>query len=162
MDNIVTELLDLPNINVTEYKIINDTVYIYIESTETKVPCRECGKETTPNGFAREIKLRHLPMMGKPCYLIIKPKRGTCSFCNGSPTTNQRLDWYEYKSRYTKAYENYILLSLVNSTVSDVAIKDDIGADAVDGILKRRIASKLNWNDYSKIGLLGKIGRAHV
>jgi transposase len=94
-------------------------------------------------------------ILGYECYLIIKPKRGICDNCDDHPTTNQRLTWYKYKSRYTNAYENHILLSLVNSTVADVAIKETIGYDAVDGILSRRINHTIDWSQIDIIDLLG-------
>ena len=155
MTDFVTELLNIPDTNVLSCKITDEAVYIYIESTETKIPCRNCGKETKAKGSGQEVKLRHLPILGKPCYLIIKPKRGICGHCDDAPTTNQRLEWYKYKSRSTNAYEEYVLLSLVNSTVTDVAIKENIGPDAVDGILKRRINGEVNWKHFHKLGLLG-------
>ena len=113
MNDFMTELLNLPKTKVLNYKITNETIYIYIESTEQKVMCRKCGRETKSKGLGQEIKLRHLPILGKSCYLIIKPKRGICEYCDDAPTTNQQLDWYDYKSRYTKDYENHILFSLV-------------------------------------------------
>ena len=111
MDDFVTELLNIPDTNVLSYKITEENVYIYIESAEAKIPCRQCGRETKSKGLGQEVKLRHLSILGRPCYLIIKPKRGICEYCDDKPTTNQRLDWYEYKSRYTKAYETNVLLS---------------------------------------------------
>ena len=59
------------------------------------------------------------------------------------------------ESRYTNAYEEHTLFVLVNSTVTDVSIKENLGADAIYGILKRRIASKVDWKQFKKIGLLG-------
>jgi len=155
MDDFVKELLNLEGTNILSYKITNDAAYIYIESTDSKVPCRKCGRETKSKGLGQEVKLRHLPILGKACYLMIKPKRGICEYCDDAPTTNQRLDWYKYKSRYTKAYEDHILFSLVNSTVVDVSIKEDLGPDAVDGILKRGVDSKVDWKCLKKIGLIG-------
>lgn len=155
MNGFMAELLNLPKTKVLNYKITNEAIYVYIESTEKEIHCRKCGKKTKSKGLGQEIKLRHLPISGKPCYLIIKPKRGICEYCDDALTTNQQLEWYEYKSRYTKDYENHILLSLVNSTVVDVAIKEGIGPDAVDGILKRRVESKANWRNFKKLGLLG-------
>ena len=155
MDDFVTKLLNLPGTAVLQYKIADDAVHIHVESTDSAVRCSQCGKKTKPNGLGREIKLRHLPILGKPCYIFIKPKRGVCETCDDTPTTNQRLDWYEYKSRYTKAYESHVLFSMVNSTVTDVSIKEDLGADAIDGILKRRVEDKANWKRIKTIGLLG-------
>ncbi len=112
------------------------------QRNKTKRP-RARSKITAPTNFWR------------PCYLIIKPKRGICEHCDDAPTTNQRVDWYKYKSRYTNAYEEHALFVLVNSTVTDVSIKENLGTDAIHGILKRRIASKVDWKQFKKIGLLG-------
>lgn len=155
MEDFVTNLLDLPGTKVLKYRITDKAVYIYIENIDDKILCSKCGKETRSKGLGQEVKLRHLPILGKPCYLMIKPKRGVCDSCDDGPTTNQRLDWYEYKSRYTKAYEAHILLSLVNSTIVDVSIKENVGTDAIDGILNRRVDDKVDWKTIKAIGLLG-------
>ena len=46
------------------------------------------------------------------------PKRCQCRDCDGS-TTTQVLDWYNGKSQQSKAYDEHILLCLVNSLVSN-------------------------------------------
>ncbi len=155
MDDFVTKALNLPDTKVLDYKIKDDVVYIYIESTKTTIPCCQCGRETKPKGVGQEVKLRHLPILGKPCYLLIKPKRGLCRSCDDEPTTNQRVDWYEYKSRYTKAYEDHVLLSLVNSTVADVSIKEGLGVSPIVRILNRRVSGNIHWKPIKEIGLLG-------
>ena len=73
------------------------------------------------------VPIRHLPTWGKPCYLIIRPKKGVCKGCDKHPTTWQKLDWCDPKSRHTKAYEQHLVLALVNSTVADVSIKEAVG-----------------------------------
>ncbi len=135
MHDFLENLLALPSTKVIDYRITDDAVYIRVESTHAQIACRKCGRDTKPKGLGTEVKLRHLPILGKSCYLLIQPKRGICEFCEDNPTTNQRLEWYDYKSRYTKAYENHILFALVNSTISDVSIKENLGYDAIDGIL---------------------------
>jgi len=99
--------------------------------------------------------LRHLTVFGYATYIKIKPKRGKCSNCDGNPTTNQRLNWYEHKSRQTKAYENSLLLSLINSTISDVSLKEDIGYKSIEGIVERRLLCTVNYSSISSLGLIG-------
>ncbi len=155
MHDFLDELLNLQDVKVNDYKIKNNQIYIYLESTKNKVSCRKCGRTTKSKGYGEEIQLRHLPILGKDCYLVLRPRRGICDYCDDHPTTNQRLEWYEYKSRYTKAYEQHVLFALVNSTIADVSIKENLGYEAIQGILDRRISDKVNWKRIKEIGLLG-------
>ena len=93
--------------------------------------------------------------LGKASYITIKPKRGICENCDDHPTTTQTLNWYEPNSRQTIYFEDHLLFSLINSTVSDVSLKEDVGYDSVDGIVSRRVSSKIHWKTIKCIGLLG-------
>jgi transposase len=94
-------------------------------------------------------------MNGKDCYLVIKAKRGICEKCDDHPTTNQRLDWYDYKSRHTKAYLQHLLLSLVNSTLEDVATKEKVSADTLERALQQSVSEKVDWARFKTLDLIG-------
>lgn len=150
------ELLGLSDIEVTKTEIKDNELYIYVKSTKKSNLCRICKEETTiSHGYSRELELRHLPVFNYPTYIVIKPVRGKCSKCDNTPTTNQRLDWYEYKSRQTKAYEQYLLLSLINSTISDVSIKEDVSYSSVEGVVDRRLDDSVDYSEFSNLGLVG-------
>jgi hypothetical protein len=55
----------------------------------------------------------------------------------------------------TQAYEKQILLSLVNSTVQDTSIKEDIGYEAIMGIIDRYIERDINWEDVTRLDVIG-------
>ncbi|MCA1806948.1 MAG: ISL3 family transposase, partial [Actinobacteria bacterium] len=78
-----------------------------------------------------------------------------CDDCDGQPTSSQRLDWHEPNSPNSFAYEQHILLQLVNTTVEDVAVKEKLNYDRVLGILERQISDKVDWSGYTEIGVLG-------
>ena len=59
------------------------------------------------------------------------------------------------KSPYTKVYEAHILLKLVNSTVQDVCMKEDMGYEAVMGVLDRHIQGEVDWKQFSRLDILG-------
>src|SRR5215208_7241654 len=84
--------------------------------------------------------LRHLPILGHPVYLRIRPKRFRCPFCDDHPTTTQTLDWYDPKALHTKAYERHLIVLLINSTLSDVSEKEDVSYAALLGVLDHWIA----------------------
>ena len=96
-----------------------------------------------------------MPILGHKTYIVIKPKRYRCDKCEDQPATTQKLDWYTQKSSFTNAYEEYLMLSLINSTIQDVGIKNDVGPDAIAGILDRHVQAQVNWTKIRSLGVIG-------
>jgi transposase len=106
-------------------------------------------------GQIEHPRLRHLPVCGYPTYILITPLRYQCEHCAGNPTTTQKLDCYELRHSGTNAYEDHILLSLINSTIRDVSIREGIGYDVIEGILDRNIRTAADWEKIEKIDIIG-------
>jgi transposase len=87
-------------------------------------------------------------------YLRIRPKQYVCPHCGDSITT-QALTWYESKSPHTKAYDDYLMQGLINSTVEDVRRKERVGYDAVEGALDRCVGTEVNWAVFDELSILG-------
>lgn len=153
---LLSPFLDIPKIKITEIKKNNNDIFIYVSSIEEDTVCHKCGKSTKDfHGYAPEIKLRHLPIFNLKTYIFIKPKRYLCRNHSTRTTTTQKLPWYREKSKTTKSYEDYILLSLINSTVKDVSHKEEIGYAVVENIIDKNISSEMNWDG---VKFLNKIG----
>ena len=149
--------LEIQNIKIetVERNKVGDFVITVISTVEGTI-CHRCGREITKfYGYGRETELRHLPILGHKTYIRIRPKRYECPYCDDKPTTIQKMTWYDRKSPHTRAYEEHILLELVNSTVSDVHMKEDVGYEAVMGIIGRRIESGVNWEDINRLDIIG-------
>jgi len=149
--------LGLENIEVKEINIDKKGHYhIDIYSTSKKGICRECGNEINKfHEHDREIVIRHLPILGKECYLHIRLPRFQCIDCHKNPTTTQQLSWRNYNSSETKEYENHILKMLINNTVSDVSRKENISEGKISRTLKSYYSDNINWDE---IEILGQIG----
>lgn len=149
--------LDIPDVTIESVGTNGaGHLEILVKSTVEGTPCHRCGQQTTQfYGEDREITLRHLSILGRQTYIRLRPRRYQCLTCEGRPTTTQRLAWYTQRSASTRAYEEQVLLSLVNSTVQDVAIKEELGYEAVMGILDRHIAHAIDWETVSRIEVLG-------
>ena len=149
--------LDIPDVtieNVTTNPLGH--IEITIKSTVEGVPCHQCGKMTTKfYGEDREITLRHLPILGRRTYIRLRPKRYECSYCPGNPTTTQKLSWYTPRRSFTRAYEEQLLLILVNSTIQDVCLKEEVGYEAIMGIIDRYIERDIHWEDVTCLDVLG-------
>ena len=159
MQNMISIPLDLPNTVVKSTEVCSDgTILIRVENTEEGVVCPKCGKHITKlYGHAPERKVRHISALGAEVYISFAPLRFQCDAlnCESKPTTSQRFSWIDPGSSYSVPFEKNILLQLVNSTIKDVCIKENIGYDAVEGILDRHIDTKVNWDNINSLPILG-------
>jgi transposase len=149
--------LDIPNVRVLKTEMNKRGDYIItVESTKYDANCHKCGREIThSHGHGRWITLRHLSILGRVVWIKIRPKRFECPYCDNHPTTTQDLDWYDTKSPHRRAYDDYLLKCLINSTVEDVSHKEDVGYDAVEGVIARRVNDRVNWSDFTELGIIG-------
>ena len=154
--NTLTFPLDLPEVKITEVKKNEHGDYsIIVESTKGYAICQHCGRKTTKlYDHGDEIELRHLPILGHRVYLRLRPKRYECPYCNGK-TTTQKLAWYAPRSPHTKAYDEYLMLFLINSTIRDVSRKENVGYGAVEGTIDRTICSQVHWKEHQELGVIG-------
>jgi len=149
--------LDIPDVEIIEVKQDKQGSYlITVESTLDYAYCHVCGREITRyKGHDRPITLRHLPILGHAVYVQLRPKRFECPYCAHKPSSTQQLSWYKPKSPHTIAYEEHILLQLVNSTIQDVALKTGLGYEAVAGIVDRYLARQVDWTTLDRLEVLG-------
>jgi len=155
--NITAELLGLSDVKVIDVNtnVSRNEITIKVRSTRKELPCRKCGEPTKKHGTGRLLKLRHLSIFGLDTVIEIAPRRGICKTCDQSPTTTERLDWYEVNAKLTKPLEQFLLFELVNSTVSDVSRKCNVDYRTVDELIDRYIEKKIDFTKISKLGVLG-------
>jgi transposase len=149
--------LDIPDVKLEKVDASTKKGFVITVISELKgTICKCCGKPIDKfYGYSKEITLRHLPILEKPVWLKIKPKRYQCPYCDNGPTTTQVCSWYDSKSPHTKAYEQSLLRDLINSTITDVSMKRGIGEAAVEGIINRHIHQQVDWQKIKAIPLLG-------
>lgn len=157
MGNFIRVPLNLPETRVLEVGQTEQGGWlIRVESTRRGTKCRHCDAEITDfHGYDEPIRLRHLPLFEVPVYVEIRPRRYRCRMCAGGPTTTQRCGWYEPKSPNTRAYEEWLLRLLINSTVADTACKLAVTDEVVEGVLDRWIARQVEWQEYREVPTLG-------
>lgn len=149
--------LDIPDVKVLRTRINRaEDIVITVESTLKGTKCRQCGRKIDKShGHDDWIELQHLPILGRRSYIRLRPKRYRCLYCDNKPTTTQQLEWYQPRCSTTKAYEEHILLQLINSTIEDVSRKEAVGYDTVVGVIERCIKKTVNWDEFKKLDVLG-------
>jgi len=153
----VTVPLGIADVRVlsTEINKVGEMI-ITIESTKEGINCRRCGREIHKrHGYEEWTIIGHLPVFGRPSYLRNRPRRYQCMECDDHPTTTEPLDWRESKSPHSMAYDDHLLLQLVNSTVEDVGLKECVRYNSVLGVLERRISASVDWGQYTALGVIG-------
>jgi len=148
--------LDLPEIRILNTELSGREIVITVESTREWAICPKCGAEIREfHSYGRSLRLRHLPILGRPVIIEIRPRRFRCPTCDGNPTTTQKLDWYDERSLHTKAYDQWLMTQLIGSTISDVSRKEQTTYDAVLGALYRQIAVEVWWDQIEELETLG-------
>ena len=149
--------LDIPEVEIIETEITKENqLIIQIESTRETTKCGICGQEIECRyGHGEERTLRHLPVLGMETYIKFRPRRGQCQSCEHEPTTTQVVEWYPERSPHTTAYDKWLMKQLINTTIEDVSMRENIGYDAVIGALDRQIETKVNWSEIDDLGTVG-------
>lgn len=150
------ELLGLEDIEVVESSLTRDNeIIIRARSTKKEILCHRCGEPCESHGKGTKIKLRHLPILGRKTYIELTPPRGICKKCDNRTTTTQTLSWHKRNGRVTLPYEEHILLSVINSTLVDVSIREGISNTAIQAIIDRHIDDKIEWKAIKELGIIG-------
>ena len=91
-------------------------IIIWLEANEytQKCPCCSLGR-ISRNGKGGFRIVRHLPMTGKDCLLIVPQIRMLCKDCNA--TYVWTYEFIEGKQRYTKGFKSYVFKSGIGATV---------------------------------------------
>ena len=157
MNSNISIELELSEIEIKEVRRDKKGRYhIDICSLQEKGECHKCGREIRKfHAYDRALELRHLPILGNECYLHIKLPRYECESCKKSPKTTAQLPWRRYNSSCTKAFEEEILKSLVNHTMSDVSRKENISEGKIKRMLEANYADGIDWKNYETLGQIG-------
>lgn len=149
--------LELPDVEVLRSFRDNKGDYIIeLRSTKKSGICRKCGKVIRHfKGYDEWITIRHLPILGREVYLKIRPRRYQCLECDNEPTTTERLSWRDSGKNYTKAYRDHVLRCLINSSVEDVCLKENLGEKHVEAMLSESYFGQNPLDHISYIGTLG-------
>lgn len=149
--------LNLPDVKILDIETskTNDLI-ITVKSIKKSATCHKCGQEITKiHDYGEAIILRHLPILGQSVYIRLRPARFECERCENKPTTTEETSWYNKRSKFTKAYEEWLMRMLINSTIHDVARKEAVSTEDVEGVLSRQINTRIDWTSIEELSYFG-------
>jgi transposase len=133
----LTDLLKLPNLEVTGYETTDETVVLDVKPALKVAICPECKE---PSGSVHDYDaprlIRDLSLFGRKSYLRLRSRRFECETCQNAFT--ERLEWVAFGSIYTRRFEEYVFSLCRKNTVQDVSQMLELGYEAVEGLFKRQ------------------------
>ena len=149
--------LDIDTLEITKQGIDSQgNIILDVISKGTESKCHKCGKLATKrNGYSAPIKVEHTKILERKVYLQIKPVRYECQNCDDHPTTTEQYDWCDRNAKVTKAMEEYLMRSLINSTVEDVSRKEKISYKTIVRIVNRQVNNVVDWSEYKDLSTIG-------
>lgn len=98
-----------------KHKIVDNIIYIYVESTRSEVQCPFCGHMSSQVHSTYERSFQDLPMQGKKVIIIIQNRNMLCNNPDCDHTTfAERFIWLSYKAKKTQRLEDEIVRLSVN------------------------------------------------
>lgn len=152
----IEQLLNLSRIRVLDFEMNEREIRCDIESTQGYSICHKCRQKATEfYEHGETVELRHLPICERQVHLFLRTKRYRCLHCDGDVTTTEHGDWYDAKSHCTKVFADFMLIELINSTLSDVARKHCVSYDFIRGLLNRYVNGEVDWKKIKRLRVLG-------
>lgn len=151
---VLTELLGLPAIRVSEYRIPDPkSIHIKIESTVKMGICPHCQQiSQEQRGVSDALLIRDLDVIGKRCWLVHSVPRYWCGNCQCSFV--ERVAWRASGYTYTQRYEAAIYQRTRQESLAAIAQSEGLSEDAVQAIFTRWAQRQLSARGYPLVKIL--------
>jgi len=135
--DLLTELLDLPNIRVNHYQLVGQQrLNLFIESTAPAAVCPDCQQLSLGvHQIGEPQLLRDLPIWNRRCWLRYAPRRFKCESC--ATTFVERVGWRESGLDYTTRYAQFIYERTRREPLAQIAQTEGLTEAIVQGIFER-------------------------
>jgi transposase len=130
----LNDALKIDQFNAEHLDATSEEVFIYGQLQNTDKTCPECGQEALKPHQYYQKRVRHLPMLNLPTYLVFERKDWICG-CG--KVFLERLDFQDIRSTFTCQYEEYIYRRCKGMTTEHVAQEEGLHWDTVARIFKK-------------------------
>ena len=134
---IVTELLGLAHVGVTNYRMKGQNeIEISLETTLEAAVCPDCGELSVTMQRKDEAQsIRDLTMWNRRCTLRYTPHRFRCSRCQA--TFVEQVAWRSAGTSYTERYEQHLYARTCREPIAQIAQDEGVSEDTVQAIFVR-------------------------
>ena len=134
MQPLFTELLDLPGIDVEDYKVFDDKIILEVEAHAVRAVCPRCQTESTHLHQNHGYFVRDLSLMGRSVLLKVNRRQFKCAPC-GKPFSEE-LDFVGKQRKHTHRFAEMIVGQVIHSDLHNVGQQHDLTDEAVLSIVQ--------------------------
>lgn len=128
----LTNLLNLPVVVVESCNYSENSVYFQLSIVAIGIYCPYCRSYTEELHQNRPIVVRDLPAFGKEVYLKLPRRQFYCRCCQRYIT--ERLEFIDWRRKYTRRYEESIYQQVTNSSIEEVSRTHNLTGNQVKNI----------------------------
>lgn len=134
---VLSELLALPGVQVTGYSLKNESeIILEIASKATVAVCPRCSQVSAHQRDANEaVVIRDLALWNRRCWLRYRPLRFRCEHCQ--QLFNERVVWRNVGFTYTVRYEAYVYARSRREALANVAADEGLSEAVVQDLFTR-------------------------
>ena len=145
---VLTELLDLPQVAVTAYELPDaERLILDVEIRMPAAPCPTCGQlSRVVHSYGARRTVRDLDVWGRQCYLRFVPRQFACQGCQA--TFVERLAWLEARRQQTRRFEQQVYTLTCRSNMEEAACCYAISAERVADIFGRHANAQVTARGY--------------
>jgi transposase len=152
MDIYLDTLLHLPFATVESFQEIDDFIYFKIGLINEEIFCPHCQKEITEIHQTEYVLIRDLSVFGRKVYLKVPRRQFYCSDCHKYST--EKLEFIEWRHRYTRRYEESIHEKVKNANIEQVGREEELSRDIVQSIFNHvEEKKKRDWGHPKRVGM---------
>lgn len=129
MEPLLTQLLNLPGIEVEDYQDIGDQLILEVEAYREHATCPRCGEESHTLHQNHGYLARDLSISNRQVLLKVNRRQFKCKPC-GKPFSED-LEFIGRRRKYTDRFAEMVAKQVIHSDIHNVAKNNDLTDDEV-------------------------------
>jgi len=142
MTSLLTELLNIENVDVTGYRNDQDCVVFEVSPVCRESICPNCGHVSCSVHQNHYHLAQDLPMSGKDVFIKYNRRQFKCKSCR--KPFSEALDFIGERRQYTDRFAEKVVSDLLHSDLHNVARNHHISDDVVTSMMRYVSQKKVN------------------
>lgn len=144
MQPLLTDLLNLPGIEVEDYTDCGNGLILEVEAMTTQATCPRCEQISCHLHQNHRYLARDLSISGKAVFLKVNRRQFKCETC-GKPFS-ETLDFIGHRRKQTDRFAELIVGQVLHSDIHNVAVQNDLTDEEVWSMVQYISKKKLQVN----------------